>query len=68
MTHPQKPSQPDYLFVRMNPAIYEQLEKEMLSRCAVSATTTPIEAGRIIGIQETLRHLRNGYFAPPSRT
>ena len=61
MSQPKPETQ---IFVRMNPDVYGKLEKDLLARCAVTSNTTPVEAGRIIGIHEALQHIRNGYYVP----
>lgn len=46
--------------VRLTPEVYKDLEKQV-RRLTVNSTTTPLEAGYALGVQDVLRLLRDGY-------
>lgn len=46
---------------RLSPEAYEQLEKALLSEVYVSKDTTELQAGYMLGIQKTLKVLRDGF-------
>lgn len=46
---------------RLTPEAYLQLEKQLLSDVIVSDKTTDLQAGYMLGIQKTLKVLRDGF-------
>lgn len=49
---------------RLSPEAYQQLVSRVRAN-AVSSTTTPIEAGVLLGIQQVLQALREGFVIGP---
>lgn len=48
------------VLIRLNPEVYRELENKLLPPTVVQGTTD-IQAGFLLGIQHTLKLLRDGY-------
>lgn len=46
---------------RLNPDVYRDLERKVLSDIYISKETTDIQAGYMLGIQKVLKELRDGF-------